>query len=288
MNEPYPAPNHRSTGLRARLARWIGGQPTTREMVEVIARMSAAIEDLARASSDERATLTGLQEQVDRLEKQEVRTGREQYKANLLSEAQQQSVKDTLERLKQTEAYRDRELTALRDQLTAAHIEGRLEIAQQLFPVIDGLDEALASGCRWLEQIEGRGTPAPRGPNSQVPLLGRLFGRPATRALPGPAPDNEVQGRLRSWLDGLELVRERLLDILAAQGITPIDTEDESFDPRWEVAVETTPPGTGQLPGQILKTQRRGFRREDTVLRYAEVVVAREAMEASQPGSDPP
>jgi molecular chaperone GrpE (heat shock protein) len=286
MNDPRPPSNGPSAGLRGRLAHWLGVQPTPRELVEAISTMTTAIEALTQSSADERAALSGVQERVERLEKEQSRTGREQYKANLLSEAQQQSVKDTLEQLRQTEIYRDRELTALRDQLTGAYGKGRLEVAQQLFPVIDGLDEALANGHRWLAQISARGIGVPRAGNSRTPLLGRLFGQTSSGALSEPDPEILARERLKSWIAGLELVRERLLDILAAQGIASIETDGENFDPRWQVAVETSSPGAGQLPGQIVQTQRRGFRREETVLRYAEVVVAREAVDAAQNGSE--
>jgi hypothetical protein len=286
MNEPHIVSNYLSTGLRARLARWIGGQPTTLEMVEAIGKMSAAIDDLARESREERATLTGLIEQVDRLEKQAARTGKEQYKTNLLSETQQQSVKEILEQLRQTDAYRDRELAALRDQVAGARIEGRLEVAEQLFPVIDGLDEALASGTRWLEPGDARGATALRGADNPVSFFGRLFGQSATHAQSEMPPEAEVQNRLRSWLTGLDLVRERLLELLAAQGIFPIETEGEAFDPHWHVAVETTPPAAGQAQGQIIRTQRRGFRRGEAAIRYAEVVVTREPSPAAQTGSE--
>jgi molecular chaperone GrpE len=80
-----------------------------------------------------------------------------------------------------------------------------------------------------------------------------------------------------SWLQGLGLVQERLLDILAAEGVYPIDAEDESFDPHQHVAVETVPATGGLAPGTIVRELRRGYRLDEgTVLRYAEVVVARD------------
>ena len=70
-------------------------------------------------------------------------------------------------------------------------------------------------------------------------------------------------------------LRERLLVALAADKVVPIRTEGGVFDPHLHVAVEAVPAVEGFAPGAVVREQRRGSIRGDTVLRYAEVVVAR-------------
>jgi molecular chaperone GrpE len=86
------------------------------------------------------------------------------------------------------------------------------------------------------------------------------------------APGDEA---IAAWLEGLEFVRDRLLDVLSAEGVRPIETDGETFDPHLHVAVEATPASDEQPAGSIAQETRRGYRIGDAVLRYAEVVVAR-------------
>jgi molecular chaperone GrpE len=79
---------------------------------------------------------------------------------------------------------------------------------------------------------------------------------------------------LAGWLDGLRLVRERLLAILEAGNVMPIPTVGQLFDPYLHVAVGTTTEGEAP-PGTIVEEERRGYRTLDGVLRYAEVIVYR-------------
>jgi molecular chaperone GrpE len=79
-----------------------------------------------------------------------------------------------------------------------------------------------------------------------------------------------------AWLAGLTFVRQRLLDVLAAEGVQPIVAEGRPFDPHYHVALEVVRP-TDSLPaGTIGAELRRGYLAEGRVLRYAEVAVAGE------------
>jgi molecular chaperone GrpE len=77
---------------------------------------------------------------------------------------------------------------------------------------------------------------------------------------------------LSGWLDGLRLVRERMLAVLEAGGVTPIPTVGHPFDPYLHVAVGTSSEGDGK-PGLIVAEERRGYRSSSGVLRYADVIV---------------
>jgi molecular chaperone GrpE len=86
---------------------------------------------------------------------------------------------------------------------------------------------------------------------------------------------------LAGWLDGLRLVRERLLAVLQAGGVTPIPAVGHPFDPYLHIAVGTTSQGDG-VPGTIVAEERRGYRSPEGVLRYADVIVYR-PQESKQP-----
>jgi cell division protein FtsB len=267
-----------SGGLRGAVSKWLGLTPTAPDLVQAILQLSEQVGAQRAALESMQTRLAALQEQVDRLEKQQMRSGKEQFKANLLSESQQQSAKDMLAQLRENETYREREIAQLRDRLSGARGEGRLEVVRQIFAALDGLDEALASGERWLAQHRShQPAAADAAPVAAKPSLWQRL----TRAQPAPpptasAPDKDLPA-LSGWLEGLELVRRRLFDVLAAQGIVPLETDGAGFDPTLHVAVEVVAAQNGFAPGQIVSTQRRGYRQGEHVLRFAEVVVAHEA-----------
>jgi molecular chaperone GrpE len=79
-----------------------------------------------------------------------------------------------------------------------------------------------------------------------------------------------------AWLAGLTLVRERLLQALAAEGIYPIPARGEPFDPHHHIAIEVIPATDEQATGTIVDEYRRGYQVGERILRAAEVVVAKE------------
>jgi len=133
----------------------------------------------------------------------------------------------------------------------------RNELLEAIIPALDGLENAIASGQRYLEKRD------------QASRSGRLS--PAQAALVSPMD----RAMLAGWLDGLRLVRERLLAVLEAGGVTPIPTVGHPFDPYLHVAVGTTSEGDG-APGMVVAEERRGYRSPDRILRYADVIVYRQ------------
>lgn len=218
-------------------------------------------EDVLPATAELAARLEALQASVAALEKQLGRAGREQLKSNALAEAQAERLDAALEALRTADRHREEELAAERARARAAVAEARLEVARAMFPVLDGLDEALRAG----DAARAR-------PDSVEPpgaLLRRLLlGADDEANAPPPPPDPT----LGPWLEGLAIVRRRLLDALAAEGVLPIPTVGHPFDPRRHLAVEVVPGATP--PGTVVHELRRGFVAGERVLRHAEVAVA--------------
>jgi molecular chaperone GrpE len=80
--------------------------------------------------------------------------------------------------------------------------------------------------------------------------------------------------RKLSWIQGLLMVRRELEFVLESEGVEPIDTDDEDFDPYYHEAVthEEVP---GYQEGQIIGEVQQGYVLGDRVLRPALVRVAK-------------
>jgi molecular chaperone GrpE len=90
------------------------------------------------------------------------------------------------------------------------------------------------------------------------------------RALESAAQAGETEGPL---VQGVSLVRSRLLDTLAAEGVTPILPEGEPFDPRLHEALTHSPHPT--IPaGHVSQVIARGWRHGERLVRPARVLVS--------------
>lgn len=73
---------------------------------------------------------------------------------------------------------------------------------------------------------------------------------------------------------GVKLIRQQLLDVLARHGLAPIEAVGQPFDPNLMEAVAEAEPGDGAPPGYVVEEYRRGYRLHDKVLRPSLVKVA--------------
>ena len=221
-----------------------------------VARHLAALEQQIGAlpqAADFAAPLVALEKQLGRV-------GREQLKANALVQTQTDRWAEALESLRAADQRRAADSAQLREQAQAAQAQARLELIQTLLPAIDGLDEALRAGETILVQ------PAAPAPPS---FWGRLRGD-------HPAPPDPLRETMGAWLAGIRLVRQRLLDVLAAEGIHPISAQGQLFDPYHHIAIAVVPSDSGCAPGTVASELRRGYQQGARIVRLAEVVVAKQ------------
>ncbi len=210
------------------------------------------------------------------------RLSRALFKQSTLAEAQDQKVATALETLREIVGRREQvgAERALRNQQeqVALRTAARGEMVADLLPVLDGIEAALSSGRALLERRQNpwQGTvthvAAPR-PAGLWDQFRHAFGLD----LPARPPNEEVMEEevaLLGWLEGLELVRERFLALLDSEGIEPVASTDEIFDPRLHVVVEAVL-RDDLHPGTVISVPRQGYRQQERVLRYAEVVVAK-------------
>ncbi len=257
-----------------------GLRPVDARLADMVARIEA---------SDER--LNAVLDAVTKL-------GRTQFKSNTLAEAQEQRVGAALATLQTLATRRDEsasgEAAEWEAALARARADGRGEMAAGLLPVIDGLEAALDSGRARIERQRLTATavvrppappalPAPPAPPAPSGWVARLrsaaAGRPPPRPIavpvptvPAPAPAVPIEA-VEAWLAGLDLIRARCLDLLAAEGIAPIPALGQRFDAHLHVAVATETRADA-APGTVVTVGRQGYRQGERVLRYAEVTVA--------------
>jgi molecular chaperone GrpE (heat shock protein) len=257
--EPEPAPEPAPDVVAEHLAR-LEQQIAT--LVSDVQQFRAAHEaSVNRAAADD----TTLQERLAGLEKQISRVGREQFKANALTEAQNEQIERMLTDLRAAEEQRVTEIDRLRHQIKTAQDDARLDVVQAVLPALDSLDEAIRSGGTVLAQ---HAMPQRRGLGA---MLANLTGQTAH--------EQEVIGALRealdAWIIGLGYVQQRLLTVLDAEGVRPIEATGQPFDPRRHVVLDVVPAGEELPPNTVATEFRRGYLVYDRVLRLAEVAVTR-------------
>lgn len=223
---------------------------------------------------------------------------RTQFKANTLAESKEQQVESALSTLREVATRRtppveQPSIQTTQQQLTAARREARVEFAAELLPALDSVELAFTNGLALLERqqahltslVTQRATPPPASPALPTPgFWQRLLGETPIAApvivQSGPDPTavqatfTTVKDAFTAWLRGLELVSDRFAALLAKEEIQPIEALHQPFDPRLHVAVETEERRDVE-PNTVVRVLRKGYRQQQRVLRYAEVVVAR-------------
>lgn len=82
-----------------------------------------------------------------------------------------------------------------------------------------------------------------------------------------------AEGDRGSLLQGAQLIREKLWDVLSSRGLKPIDSVGAKFDPELHEALMQKEQD-GVDPDIVLQEHQRGYRLGDKVIRHAKVVVS--------------
>ncbi len=82
-----------------------------------------------------------------------------------------------------------------------------------------------------------------------------------------------------SWAQGVALTAQRMRDMLARHGVTPIPAVGTAFDPLVHEALMEIPAPDGVEPGFVAQEVAKGYRRGERALRASRVVVARAGSE---------
>lgn len=242
------------------------------------------------------ATVVATQNQVADLTETIQELTRAQNRSNELTEARGRQVTDilaTVQTLLNRRYQQDQQEIVLDgERLEGIRREARGDFAAQFLPALDGLETALEEGrallARHRQDLVEMGQPpaAVVNPTDRPTTSGNLVHRLRSRLsgegdiaeTPQVASTPESMAAaatsLSAWLRGLALVRDRFVSLMVQEGIQPIPTVKQPFDPRYHVVVQTEQ-RADVAPNTIVREVRRGFRQAKRVLRYAEVVVAR-------------
>lgn len=221
-----------------------------RQVWETLARLLQRVETSAATLSATASDSATLGQEIRKM-------GKTQHKANLLAEEQSAQVKQALAL---TQAAQEQNTRLLETLSAAQAAAARRDILEAILPALDGIEHAMASGKRYLQTRDLAARRADLTPQQAVLVS------PADRAM------------LSGWLDGLNLVRERLLLILETNGVTPIPSIGQPFDPYLHVAVGTSaqlPAGMIAAANLIVAEERRGYYTPAGVIRFADVIVYR-------------
>jgi molecular chaperone GrpE len=77
-------------------------------------------------------------------------------------------------------------------------------------------------------------------------------------------------------IEGVEATREQLVDILAQEGLSPISSEGQNFDPAVHEALMTQPSDEHE-EDTVIQTLERGYMLNGTTIRPAKVIVSKRA-----------
>lgn len=77
-----------------------------------------------------------------------------------------------------------------------------------------------------------------------------------------------------TWIEGISLIKYKLDAIIESEGVEPVETEGQAFDPRYHEAV-TYEEAEGYEDGRIIGEVQRGYILGERVLRPALVRVAK-------------
>ncbi len=72
---------------------------------------------------------------------------------------------------------------------------------------------------------------------------------------------------------GVELIHTKFLSVMKAQGVTPMNTQNADFNTDYHEAVTQFPAPSDDLKGKVIDCTEKGYMLNDTVLRFAKVVV---------------
>ena len=73
--------------------------------------------------------------------------------------------------------------------------------------------------------------------------------------------------------EGVDLIYKKFLKVMEAQGVTQMKTEGADFNTDFHEAVTQFPAPSDELKGKVIDCTEKGYMLNDTVLRYAKVVV---------------
>lgn len=86
---------------------------------------------------------------------------------------------------------------------------------------------------------------------------------------------SEEQKNAPAFQEGIELVYNKLFNILKQKGLEPMESNGQDFDPEYHEALTEIPAPTDDLKGKIVDTIERGYTLKGKIIRHAKVVTGK-------------
>jgi hypothetical protein len=285
-----------------------GTERTVRLMEKLSVEASAQVrQELLKLAED--AVTPPLSASVSDLSGEVRRVGRELFKTVRAAERNQDLFDSAVSEIQRLTSRIEQVPAQLHGSESITEVKAAL--CRELLGLADALEASLATAHETLEQLlepeeenQGAGLEeVPEQPQQSVlPSETQPFWRvflhnklqqwasrvapplssqpPSIETSPPEGVDEEEEGLeeamdvMRQWLDGQQLIYDRLQMVMQNAGVRQIETEGQTFDPARHraVSVETR----NDVPsGTITGEERRGYTLDGRILRYAEVIVAK-------------
>ena len=75
--------------------------------------------------------------------------------------------------------------------------------------------------------------------------------------------------------EGVDLISNKLRNVLEGKGLKPMETKGEEFNPDFHEAITEIPAPSDDMQGKVLDEIEKGYTLNDKIIRYAKVVVAK-------------
>lgn len=236
---------------------WAGVAETPPPTNDSLPEVDAPAEAEAEPEFDLGAAFEELQRELRRV-------GRELFKTNRAAEGHQETFNAALAEIQQLAAV----VAQIPAQSAAAAGDARFEakaaLCRDLLRLGDTVEASLAAAADLIARLQ---------PQAEQPATGFAFRFAAARQMRDSL--TEAVTALRQWRAGQALLIERVQAILLAAGARPMETSGRLFDPTLHRAVATEA-RSDIAPGTITGEELRGYMLEGRILRYAEVIVAKD------------
>jgi molecular chaperone GrpE (heat shock protein) len=212
----------------------------------------------SEAEEEEEFDLAGA---FDELRQEVRRLGRELFKVNRMGESNQQLFSEAINEVRQITSVVEQIPAQYSASMREAKFEARSGLCRDLLRMIDTLEASIAAADDLLRRLE-----------AQASQRGLIFRLPSVRRMRESLLESVAA--LRQWRDGQHLLAERLRAILQTAGVRPIESIGRAFDPTLHRAVSTER-RDDVAPGTVIGEELKGYVLEGKILRYTEVIVAK-------------
>ena len=83
----------------------------------------------------------------------------------------------------------------------------------------------------------------------------------------------EKSSDTKAIMEGVQLIYQQFIQILAQKGLKEISTESRDFDTEFHEAITTIPAPSEDLKGKIIDCTMKGYTLNDKVIRHSKVVI---------------